>query len=66
VLLSGSASARGRFGLVQSYLNALSWLEAQSMSYDWLILREFLQASPYDGFYIISTRSTGMMPAGNQ
>jgi hypothetical protein len=65
VLLSGSASARGRFGLVQSYLNALSWLEAQSMSYDWLIhmsgqdypvaplrtLREFLQASPYDGFF---------------
>src|SRR5262245_39942334 len=33
-----SAPARGRFGLVDSYMSALRWLERQGKPYDWVVL----------------------------
>jgi hypothetical protein len=64
-LLSGAASARGRFGLVQSYLDALAWLQKRSTPYDWIVhlsgqdypvapltnLKAHLAATQFDGFF---------------
>jgi hypothetical protein len=60
-----AAPARGRFGLVDSYMSALRWLQRQGKPYDWVVLlsgqdypirplsafRETLTRSPVDGYF---------------